>query len=158
MTDNPLLGLIVQRPLPRRQKPPRFCPACLSAELDWGMTYRTLLGWSGEGDDPNHATTSVRCRTCGAGSLFESKSGNHWVSVVRERGDDPHVVAGAHNCFEACTYDCAHCGGIVSRRYAELDGSPLRGCGLETRRIDGKWVRQYRTFWRCEECEQEVEV
>lgn len=129
-----------------------FCPFCLSEDLVENGTMTTLLGWTGQGDNPNHRWTPCECRKCGEKFTFERKSGYCWVT------QNDKSVAGISVCYEKVDYDCNRCQGQVSRRYTNLDGSKKTNSVLSTKMIDGKFQREYREFWACNVCGQEVET
>lgn len=111
-----------------------------------------MLGWDGKGLNPNHVTTDYECRGCRRKFFVHAKSGNIWVTDEASK-----VLKGIPTCFETFIYTCVKCGGNVERKYTAKDGvSDVKG--LCSRNINGTWVKEYCTFYRCVTCGHGGEV
>lgn len=130
------------------------CPHCgACAGLSSHGTETTMVGWNGFGPDPNHKHTRYTCSSCLGDFNHETKSGRAWYTK------GALVIRGRHGCFEQYDYPCRTCPGTVTRVHLELDGiTPLKTCGLSSRIVDGKRVRDYRTAYICGSCHASVEV
>lgn len=136
--------VVAERPLAEVPTDAAKCPDCGGGNLRETGREMTLLGWSGEGWDPNHVWCWLSCNDCHGEFIREMKSGNVWYTRDRSEG---RVLRGMPSCFGTYTYTCVKCSGPVVRKYSALDGSPTRGFLLTTK--DGP---QYRTEYRCKVC------
>jgi DNA-directed RNA polymerase subunit RPC12/RpoP len=154
-----LTDLVKERPLDEKPGDPARCPECGSKELyDLGGR-STLLGWSGP-VNPNHRWHKFDCRACKLSFTREVKGNNVWYT--KQIGEGGHhgialVIKGMPSCFELYIYTCTKCGSRVQRTRTKMDGiTPTEV--LSTRLVDGKTVREYRTFYACGGCGARLEV
>lgn len=147
-----LFEFVTQRPLTELVSDPPHCPACQSERVLVGGTEETLVGYFGP-INPNHTWQLVDCLDCHALHTRETKSGNVWYTYNKRQS----VREGMPCCFETYTYTHHGCGGTVTHHYTSLDGSPLTS-GILTAQLGGPNPgRQYRTFYRCETCQTQIE-
>jgi hypothetical protein len=130
------------------------CPHCDSENLHQGDRISTLVGSLGDGPDPNHHWISASCRDCKAQFTIEQKYDNWWITK------DSKVLSGMPCCFETYIYECSKCGGPVKRKYTNLDGKSTAEIEIlcTSKDDNGNWVRKYRIFYRCEDCDYGGEV
>lgn len=152
MVVNNFLAFIAQTPQPIGECD-MACPICGGELKQDGGTETTLIGWSGKGHDPNHATTPFVCTACLSFLHLHSKSGNHWMT-----NSASHVLRGVASCFETFTHTHADCGGTVSRRYARLDSDEAPGYLSWSFDGSGGKVKSYRVFYACAKCGDEIET
>lgn len=151
MSGYPLFEKVTQRPLDEKPEDAAKCPSCNSEDLEKKSECATLVGWPGEGPDPNHRWYDYVCRACQNRFFRECKDDNVWYTKKK------YVLLGMPNCFEEYIYQCKNCGGDVRQCHTALDGKSKVRC-LTTEKIDGKWVKKYRTFYVCDGCSQGTEV
>lgn len=89
------------------------CPACRSRMLDKGMAKQTLLG----SEEMNHHWVEYACRQCGLEFTKQWRGDEVWYVSSKNI-----LLMGINGCFEDVSYAC-RCGGTVSRRWVNLDGS-----------------------------------
>lgn len=89
------------------------CPACGSADVSFGGTSTTLVGWmSGRPEDnPNHHTQGCDCRACGLHYTREwvIRDRNAWAAIGVDEGEviygskayTKYVIAGYPSCCES---------------------------------------------------------
>lgn len=156
-----LLEIIQQTPLPEKKWRDIECPYCGSEHVEVESTSHTLVGYPGKFDDRNHYWYHCLCKSCGKNCIKERKGKNVWYT---EKG---RVLKGVSSCFENYIYTCKSCGGDIVRKHTKLDGRELDRIkldeeteivGLSTKHIDGKWVKQYRTFYYCKSCDIKIET
>jgi len=139
-----LFEIVSNRPLEELRDGPMHCPFCQSDEVAEVMTSKTLVGYSGE--DFNHWHTYCVCLACNERFCRESKGPrNVWYTQK-----DGTVLEGVPCCFESYKYKCLKCGGVVERYYTDLEGKPVVFTTISN--VDGEWVKQYKTFYRCNDC------
>lgn len=154
MQKGHLSEIITQVPEVKQNRP--TCPYCQSTKVKIGSTMATAVGgrWlvNGDENDPNHYTSECDCFGCNETFYWEYKAGKQWYSNRKSK-----ILKGVHGCFETAVYTCNKCSSDVKRTYTDLDGvTEVQGLGQGIR--DGKWVKFYRTFWKCVGCENGVEV
>lgn len=143
-----LADLAVINDHPDLSIPKTFCPHGCHGKVVRMQTMSTALG----GDpDPNHYWVSCRCQECGEDFTKEHKYQNVWYT---KKG---RVLLGRHSCFESYIYACRHCGGDVTRQHMELDGKTA-AASLSWDLEAGGMTAQFRTFYRCAGCKEQVEV
>jgi len=142
--NDEVLELIVQKPIQMHYSE-AVCPYCNSNDYEDLGTMKTMMG-SG-----NHHWNRRKCNSCSKFYTVEYKSGNLWIT-----GDEGKVFSGVANCFESYTYDCK-CGGKVERLYTDIDGvTPAKSLGAHSE--NGKWIKTYRIFWKCNKCNTTIET
>lgn len=145
MTIN-LLDYIQQ--IPVKESGEIECPSCLSMDVHIAEEVTTLLGGP---KDNNHVWKTCICRSCIEKFTCESKNGYRWITQYHGR-----VISGVPACFERYVLTCK-CGGDFKREYMNMDGVTPATC-LATRIDNGKAIREYRTFWNCEQCKTRIET
>lgn len=160
MSDLDFFELVKERPDPTLDFWSDSCAVCGSTDIRDGGVARTLAGWAQPAglsrreavvhpQNPNHTSRHIHCNACGSDLAYEVKGGNVWYSERLGR-----VLAGIPSCFEPYTYTCRHCNGTVKRHYRTSDDRPARGLGHHN--VDGQWIKNYYTVFRCEDCQAEV--
>lgn len=143
---------VTETPIAERPSQQASCPDCGGANLRCFGTSTTLIG-GGDGTldgDPNHRHEDHECRDCGSRFYRETKSGKVWYAR------EGKVLRGFPACFESYQYTHRDCGGAVLRHYTKLNGeTPVQSLGISF--VDGKAIRDYRTFFRCEKCAAQIE-
>lgn len=138
--------IITQRPDKNLTVRNAKCPFCKSEKHQTHGTRTTLLGI----DSMNHKWHERTCKDCGKNYTVENKGRNVWITD--EKGN---VMHGMPSCFEHYIYDCK-CGGKVERHYTDMDGKPVNG--LSSSNESGKWVKHYKTFYKCNKCNTEIQT
>lgn len=131
------------------KNPENKCPTCGADSIETAHI-STCLGYFG-GCDPNHHWHHMTCNN-GHKFCIEHKSGNYWITACGK------VLNGISNCFESYIYICKECGGDVTRKQTGLDGKTEVSSLCSFKDENGKFVKQYRTFYFCESCNGEIEV
>lgn len=117
------------------------CPYCHSKKVSRGASVSTLIGYFGNGHDPNHVQTDYTCRECHNKFVYETRYGEAWYT-----DQDNVVLEGLPNCFENYILKCAYCGNKVDRIYKTLDGK-------ETSILCySKGKKQYTESYKCRDC------
>jgi len=137
---DPLLELIVQRPIPKDIG----CPYCGSQNVNCISRETTLLD-AGEEEDTNHTRWRSECRECNRQFMKHRRQGHYWYTAYCA-GETRDVIKGVPTCWETYTLTCAECGGPVNRYYTKQDGITPDEPSAETR-----------IFFRCEHCPAQCE-
>ena len=145
---NELFELVKERPDPLLSKDKTICPFCDSENITVHDHSSTMVG----GDpDPNHHWKRSKCNDCKEEFVHEYKRDNVWYTKNDE------VLRGIPTCFEPYIYTCNRCNGDVRRYHTALDGeSPTQV--LTSSKVNGEWIKQYRTFYKCDTCNKQVET
>jgi len=132
------------------------CPACGSADVSFGGTSTTLVGWmSGRPEDnPNHHTQGCVCRACGLHYTREwvIRDRNAWAAIGVDEGEviygskayTKYVIAGYPSCCDAGYLIHCRCGAWAKNRQHHQT--------VSSRNVDGVWVTTPENIWECPSC------
>lgn len=106
------------------------CPACGSADVTFGGTLTTLVGWVGGPDqNPNHHTQDCQCGACGLKYSREwvIRDKNAWATVWLDEGEaiygrpvkTKYAIAGYPSCCTTGYLVRCRCGAWAKNRRSE---------------------------------------
>ena len=159
-----LLRMVTQEPLNEKPEDARgplglrcpFCGSCLARVDGESMTLVS---------DDNHVWQECHCDGCRRKFTREYKEGRYGVGANvwytegwRSEGSGRVLLRGIPSCFEDYAYAC-RCGGSIRRSHRHLDGiSEINGGTCTIINANGDWKKQYRIFFRCDKCGDEIET
>lgn len=131
------------------------CPTCGSNKINEISHSQTCVGSLG-GIDPNHHYRVYSCPNCPDfyvdSKQFYDGTTNYWIF-----GKNRVVIAGISSCCTGYKYPC-FCGGIISSKIVNKDGSDSNGGVSYSIDSEGRWTSQQKKIYTCDICDFKLET